>query len=154
MSRALRLTPLLLVGALLVSPVLAGDEKVDESATPRIVCIAFTKSGDAASGKLEAAFLAKMRTTYAAHNVLFLTADVTSAATTHQARLLLNALGLSEVWTANTKKPGRVVLVDGEWSTVRTTLTATTTETEAKKAFDAALKPQETDEEGDDEEDK
>ena len=147
MSRALWLIPFALASALVVTPVLAGDEKkVDESATPQIVCVSFIRSGDAASGKLEGAFLAKMRTAYATKNVLFVTADVTSAASQHQARLLLNALQLTDVWTANAKRPGRVLLVDGEWSNVRATLTATTKEAEAKNAFEAAMKPQEDDE--------
>ena len=145
MSRALWLLPFVLASALVVTPVLAGDEKVDEGATPRVVCVSFVRSGDAASGKLEGAFLAKMRTAYVTKNVLFLTADVSTTASQHQARLLLNALELSDLWTANAKKPGRVLLVDGEYGSVRATLTATTKEAEAKKAFEAAMKPQEED---------
>jgi len=160
MSRASLLAPLALIGALLVTSAVTADEKIDDSATPRLICISFMKTGDAASGQIESAFLGKMRTDYATQNVLFLQADLSTPATTHQARLLLNALGGHEVWMKNSKKPGTVVLVDGEYGDIRATLTGASKEADAKKAFEAAMKPQEeSDEPGDkdeggDEEDK
>ena len=141
MTRALWLAPFVFAIAVFAPSVRAGDEKVDESATPQLYCVTFVRSGDAASGKLDAAFLNRMKQTHAAKNVLFVTADISSPTSSHQARLMLNALGLTDVWTANAKKPGHVVLVDAEWGTVRATLGAKTTEAEATKAFDAALKP-------------
>jgi hypothetical protein len=154
MTRTLLLAPAVLACALLALPSVRAEGKIDEDAVPRIVCIAFTKAGDAASGKLEAAFLGKMRSTYAAQNVLFLQADVTTPATMQQARLLLNALSLNETWRKYAKKPGHVVLLDVDSGDERGTLGATAKEADAKKAFEAALKPpKDDDDEDEDKED-
>jgi hypothetical protein len=149
--KAVWIPSLVVLVAMAVTPASAGDSDVDEASTPQILAVAFTRSGDAASGKLEASFLGKMRTAYATRNVLFVSADLSTPATTHQARLLLNAMGAGEVWAGRTKLVGKVVLLDVEWGSVRATLDANTKTDVAQKAFEAALKPQEDMDDGDDE---
>ena len=114
----------------LLVPAVAGDEP--GSSVAKVYCVTFHKDGDAASATMEKGFMAKMRTEFASKNVLFVTADLTSAASRHQAQMLMNALSLSDVWDANASKPGTVVLSDPEYGSVKGSFTSTTKEADAR----------------------
>jgi hypothetical protein len=141
----MRLIATITVAALsvaLLGPAVAEDAA--DYSYAQVYCVAFTKSGDATSQALEKAWLTKLRDEFADKDVLFLSADMTSRGSKHQAQMLLNALSMENIWRDHGQQPGSAVLVESEWGRFAATLTSKTTLAEAraaiKKALEAAAK--------------
>jgi hypothetical protein len=132
---------LLVLASTLLSQARAGDEEAGENTLPRVFCIAFLKDGDAGSATVQKGWLKKLETDLAERDVLFLHADLTSAGTRHQARLLMTQIALEGVWRDHANRPGTVALVDAEWGTVKHVLDARTTEAQARAGIEAMLAP-------------
>jgi hypothetical protein len=104
--------PILVIAlAISTAVVMAGDEETPDSSTPQVAALVFRLEKNKPSADL-AAVVAKVRRTTEDKNVLFVDVNLTTRGSRHQAKLLLNVLGLNPVWKANTKSAGRLILVD------------------------------------------
>jgi len=141
----------LLIGALAlalgaaVTVVVAQDNETPDDSYPRTVVVTFRTDGHKACKDLEAK-VAKVRAQFEDKDVLFVTADLTSRASRHQAKLLLNALSLGEIWRKNSKSPDRCVLVGADTGEVLKSLTSKDSEKDLTEAIKKSL--QEDEDEG------
>lgn len=139
--RSITTISLLTLSLAFLGPALAEDGDTPDDSVARVYCVAFTKTGDAASQSIEKAWLGKIRTEFADKNVLFITADLTSKGSRHQAKLLLNGLGLEDLWRSYASKPGTVVAAEAEWGRVLGAMTSKTTPAEARATLTKGLTP-------------
>jgi len=143
--RSIYVKSAVLACALVATLSLAQDDSSDDDCQPKLFAVSFVTTGHAGSKELEAK-LARVRTDYAGRDVLFLTADLTTPGSRHQAKLLLNSLGLGrELWGANAKSAGRLCVVSVDTGSVVKTLTG---KDDLAGALDAALKADEGCDEG------
>jgi len=91
---------------------LAGDGETADDSLPRLIAVNFHSDSAKESKEIDSKFLAKVRSDMADKDILFVTADVTSRGSRHQAKMLLNSLGLQEIWKKYSATPGKVVVVD------------------------------------------
>ena len=116
----------------------AEDEAVDES-QPRLIAVKFHSDTDAASKAIDARYLTKVRADMGEKDILFLTADLTSKATRHQAALLLNALALQSLWKQFSGTPGKFVVLNIETEEVAATFGADADAEKVRAALDGLL---------------
>ncbi len=90
----------------------ADDDETPDDSLPRFIAVKFHADTSPACKEMDAKYLAKIRTEFADKDILFLTADVTSRGSRHQAKMLLNALGLDRVWQKYGKSSGKLVVLD------------------------------------------
>jgi hypothetical protein len=133
-----RFTVPVLAALLAVAVGHAGDEPADDS-QPRLIAVKFHSDSDAASKAIDARYLAKVRADLGEKDVLFLTADLTSKATRHQAVLLLNALALQSIWKQFSGSPGKLVVFDLETEEVAATFGADAEAEKVRASIDKLL---------------
>ncbi|MHC4939017.1 MAG: hypothetical protein ACYTHK_08615 [Planctomycetota bacterium] len=119
-----------------------------DGSVPTLFALTFLKSGHADSAKLEST-LAELRKGYEEKDILFLRIDVSTRASRHQSKLLLNALAIeSDVWKTAFAAPGVFKIVDADTGEARAEFNHKKTAKEIKKGLDAELeKPREVEEE-------
>jgi len=116
----------------------AGDTETPDDSLPKILAISVTAK-DKDSETLEKNCVAKLRAAYAGKNVLFLNVDISSMESRHQAKLLLNTLGLGDVWKAHGKSAGQLHLVDPFTNAVVKSFTAKDDDTKVRGDLDKAV---------------
>lgn len=119
-----------------------GITQVDalEPAQPRVVGLMFF-SDTCGSCKILDPKIENVKKDYLSQPILFATLDHSNDGSTNQAALLADSLGLAEVYAAQEKASGFLLLVNPESGEIITKLTRDMSEDEIKAAFDSALNP-------------
>lgn len=90
----------------------AADEETPDESMPRFIAVKFHADSCAKCKEMDGKYLTKLRAEFADKDILFLTADLTSRGSRHQAKLLLNSLNLDGLWAKYGKSSGNFIVVD------------------------------------------
>ncbi|MHC4849386.1 MAG: hypothetical protein ACYTEG_13145 [Planctomycetota bacterium] len=114
-----------------------------DGSVPKGLALTFVKAGHADSVKLEKT-ISELRGAYEDKDILFLRIDVSTRATRHQSKLLLNALSIeSDVWKPAFAKPGVFKIVDEDSGEVQASFDHKSSAKEIRKALDVEIAPPE-----------
>jgi len=109
-----------------------------ESAKPEVVGLMFY-SDTCGSCKILDPKIESVKKDYTAKPILFATLDHSNEGSKNQAALLAEALGLAEIYAAQEKASGFMLLINPQSGEVITKLTRDMSEADIKAAFDKAL---------------
>ncbi len=110
-----------------------------EPAQPKVVGLMFY-SDSCGSCKILDPKIESVKKDFATQPILFATLDHSNDGSKNQAALMAKSLGLGEVYTAQEKASGYMLLVNPRSGEIITKLTRDMSEADIKTAFDNALK--------------